>query len=327
MVAKGDKSFVYKLIISQLHHDGYNALALLMEQMLLSSRKVQPSDCLTQLLVVCKAVSFADNDLLLEDVEQPQPSQSPDESSSSTGPKSFLPATIPCFDFTPKSIVPTLDLPAPTFMDTLPSPTSTTTSTPSPHSPLSNPLTVPMSISRPKAVLPTSTTHLSQNFLPTLSNYMPSSTFPLSPQDFLSPNPLFQNAVKVEQKEHLFNESLQDVVKALSASTRPTSLSSSSPQTWPNHLLSQMRLNNSRQHKLKNCPVCRKVLVASSLYLHMKIHTGEKNYMCEFCTKRFLLKHHLHSHLKICPNRRDKLAESMRNVMSPMSMSTTVTSD
>ena len=28
--------------------------------------QVQPSDCLTQLLVVCKAVSFADNDLLLE---------------------------------------------------------------------------------------------------------------------------------------------------------------------------------------------------------------------------------------------------------------------
>ena len=28
---------------------------------------------------------------------------------------------------------------------------------------------------------------------------------------------------------------------------------------------------SNRQHKLKNCPVCRKVLVASSLYLHMKV--------------------------------------------------------
>ena len=41
-------------------------LIIIVTKLISRVSQVQPSDCLTQLLNVCKAVSFADKDLLLE---------------------------------------------------------------------------------------------------------------------------------------------------------------------------------------------------------------------------------------------------------------------
>ncbi|XP_063683625.1 zinc finger protein 879-like [Bolinopsis microptera] len=275
-----DKQFVYKLIVSQLHHDGYNALALLMEQMLLSSQKVQPSDWLTQLLRVCKAVSVADRELLL-DKEEGTPERCGETSMADKQNETNLKKLIS------QSSIHTMDFPTVT---------RTTTNSERLEDPQDSP------IQKEKLFMPGITSPLT--FLPP----SPCSTsFPLGTDFLCNPTSLLATKMEPNLEDKLFHkDSLQDVVKALSAS-RP-SVSSA----WPSAsvLLGQSQLKQiNRQHKLKNCPVCRKVLVASSLYLHMKIHSGEKNYKCEFCCKKFLLKHHLHSHLKICPNRRPKVLQ------------------
>ena len=59
---------------------------------------------------------------------------------------------------------------------------------------------------------------------------------------------------------------------------------------------------NDENNPLPSC-----VFSIFTIFLLSQIHSGEKNYKCEFCSKKFLLKHHLHSHLKICPNRRPKV--------------------
>ncbi|KAL5269843.1 hypothetical protein ACHWQZ_G003345 [Mnemiopsis leidyi] len=273
-----DKQFVYKLIISQLHHDGYNALALLMEKMLLSSQKVQPSDWLTQLLKVCKAVSVADRDLLL-DREGNSPSTHSENSSIDKPTERQKHATQTFFN----------DMTFPAMTKISQSSEIRDRSCVSPDE-------------KTKLLMPSLTSPLS--FL------QPSSTsqFPLVKDFLCSPTSLLPT--KLEQstvEENLFQkDSLQDVLKALSTARPSVSTS------WKasSGLLGQPPAKQTnRQHKLKNCPICRKVLVASSLYLHMKIHSGEKNYKCEFCSKKFLLKHHLHSHLKICPNRRTEVLE------------------
>lgn len=384
-----NKVFVYKLMISQLHHDGYNALALLMEQMLLASKKVQPSDCLTQLLNVCKAVSFADKELILEEETvamseegqtQDSPKKSPEKESSEPGIQNNSPTKSETMNGTKnESQSPTSTtnfLSASSLLDSsqtspptsVTSPPSTTkdpladsfanhplshifpnkdmlsqllpnsealfaAATSKPSTPIvptpnlllpnSSPLQMPTStpiLPTPTPLLPTSTPlrSLSTPILPTSNRFNPTIlthpySFPLGRSGSLPffPNLQFKSPDRGQKEDkdsglfdpQLLGGRLQDVVNAFTANNATFPLPSSICNNWPNNLLSQVQTGSGRQHKMKHCPVCNKVLVASSLYLHMKIHTGEKNYICEFCCKRFLLKHHLHSHLKICQSR------------------------
>ncbi|KAL5268408.1 hypothetical protein ACHWQZ_G002318 [Mnemiopsis leidyi] len=376
------------MVSLQLHHDGYNALALLMEQMLLASKKVQPSDCLTQLLNVCKAVSFADKELILdetvamseEEQTQDSPQKSPRKETPEPQSKNNSPITAEMMNgksetqsptstttiFSASSLLESAQTspPAPTAItpptstkdplaDTLTNhplsqifpnkdvlsqilpnsealiaaanAKSTTPILPTPNLllPNSSPLMIPTStptLSTPTPLLPTSTPlrSLSTPILPTSTRFNPTIlthpySFPLGRSGSL---PFFPNlnlkspdSFKQEEKDaglldhQLLSGRLQDVVKAFAANNATFPLPTSICNNWQNNLISQVQTGSGRQHKMKHCPVCNKVLVASSLYLHMKIHTGEKNYICEFCCKRFLLKHHLHSHLKICQSR------------------------
>ena len=46
------------------------------------------------------------------------------------------------------------------------------------------------------------------------------------------------------------------------------------------------------------CQHCSKVFSSNAnLKKHTMTHTGEKPYLCEFCNKRFRLKHHLRDHV------------------------------
>ena len=46
---------------------------------------------------------------------------------------------------------------------------------------------------------------------------------------------------------------------------------SGSPASTSSYFSPGNKNHAARQHKLKNCPICKKVLVASSLYLHLKV--------------------------------------------------------
>ena len=55
------------------------------------------------------------------------------------------------------------------------------------------------------------------------------------------------------------------------------------------------------------CEVCRKVFYKLQSYKrHQKVHTGERNYMCNKCFKGFHTKYHRDRHLKICKEKSEK---------------------
>lgn len=58
---------------------------------------------------------------------------------------------------------------------------------------------------------------------------------------------------------------------------------------------------------MHRCTVCGKEFVKTqNLKKHMKVHTGERNYMCSKCFKGFQTKYHRDRHLKICKEKNGK---------------------
>ncbi len=47
------------------------------------------------------------------------------------------------------------------------------------------------------------------------------------------------------------------------------------------------------------CEQCGKMVLASRLSIHLKIHSGIKSHLCELCGRAFLLKAYLNAHIRI----------------------------
>lgn len=47
------------------------------------------------------------------------------------------------------------------------------------------------------------------------------------------------------------------------------------------------------------CEQCGKMVLASRLAIHLKIHSGIKSHLCELCGRAFLLKAYLNAHIRI----------------------------
>ena len=58
-------------------------------------------------------------------------------------------------------------------------------------------------------------------------------------------------------------------------------------------------LSERRSSVLAQCSVCLKHMSSrTNLRKHMEIHTGQRNYQCDVCNKKFRRKHHLNRHKK-----------------------------
>lgn len=47
------------------------------------------------------------------------------------------------------------------------------------------------------------------------------------------------------------------------------------------------------------CEQCGKMVLASRLSIHLKIHSGVKSHLCDLCGRAFLLKAYLNAHIRI----------------------------
>lgn len=47
------------------------------------------------------------------------------------------------------------------------------------------------------------------------------------------------------------------------------------------------------------CETCGKMVLASRLHIHRKIHSGIKSHLCDHCGRAFLLKAYLNAHIRI----------------------------
>ena len=52
------------------------------------------------------------------------------------------------------------------------------------------------------------------------------------------------------------------------------------------------------QHQTQ-CEQCGKMVLASRLSIHLKIHSGVKSHLCDLCGRAFLLKAYLNAHIRI----------------------------
>ena len=47
------------------------------------------------------------------------------------------------------------------------------------------------------------------------------------------------------------------------------------------------------------CEQCGKMVLASRLHIHRKIHSGVKSHLCDLCGRAFLLKAYLNAHIRV----------------------------
>ena len=74
--------------------------------------------------------------------------------------------------------------------------------------------------------------------------------------------------------------------------------------------------NNYSSNKGYKCELCQKMFHVENDYkVHMKIHSGEKPYICNFpnCFRKFNRKANLELHEKICHSNNPKFSKSVKN--------------
>ena len=95
------------------------------------------------------------------------------------------------------------------------------------------------------------------------------------------------------------------------ASCKEIFLSDNKLRFHTRHMHTGKRMHHTKL-RLYKCVLCKEVFLSNKkLRVHMKrLHTGKKPYKCNMCWRRFQMKVHLDSHLRVCLGKKPKCISS-----------------